>query len=130
MVLGALPHPKHGGVTPLAGWWHPQSLPVQRPLQRDTKEVLRCVPHRSFVLCLLAGSRTATVSMVSARPVPVGAVKPPRSPFSPIPESSCRAHTAKDPAEGTAPSRRHQHQPEHRHRDGPKGGTTAQLCPA
>lgn len=63
-MLGILLHPEHGGVTP-------SPCPMEPRLQTDTQEVFRYIPHCSFVLCLLPGSRTATVSMVSARPIPV-----------------------------------------------------------
>lgn len=59
------------GSSAVAGVVSPSPCPVQHPLQRDTKEVFRYVPRRSFVLCLLPGSRTATVSMVSVHPIPV-----------------------------------------------------------
>lgn len=63
-MLGVLLHPEHGGVTP-------SPCPMEPRLQTDTQEVFGYIPHCSFVLCLLPGSRTATVSMVSARPIPV-----------------------------------------------------------
>lgn len=71
VMLGVLLHPEHTGVTPLPGWCHPQSLPRGTPTADRYKGVFRYIPHCSFVLCLLPGSRTATVSMVSARPIPV-----------------------------------------------------------